>query len=45
MHPGISLDSNLPLSRDVRDSDLLLWIREHRIRNLSECKLHNSIFF
>nr|XP_051217380.1 uncharacterized protein LOC127334877 [Lolium perenne] len=39
MHPGISLDSNLPLSRDVRDSDLLLWIREHRIRNLSESLL------
>ncbi|XBI31970.1 hypothetical protein VPH35_055479 [Triticum aestivum] len=35
IQPSKSLDPNL--SRDVRDSDQLLWIRQHRMLNHSEC--------
>ncbi|VAH84744.1 unnamed protein product [Triticum turgidum subsp. durum] len=37
IHPSKSLDPNL--SRDVRDSDQLLWIRQHRMLNHSESAL------
>ncbi|KAF6989089.1 hypothetical protein CFC21_006474 [Triticum aestivum] len=37
IRPSESLDSIL--SRDVRDSDQLLWIRQHRMLNLSESLL------
>lgn len=37
IHPSKSLDPNL--SRDVRDSDQLLWIRQHRMLNHSESVL------
>ncbi|KAF7039938.1 hypothetical protein CFC21_049881 [Triticum aestivum] len=37
IHPSKSLDTNL--SRDIRDSDDLLWIRQHRVLNHSDFAL------